>query len=93
MCIRDRTNTSLDHSYNLPGGISGQPLRHKSEESLKFVRSIIGDRAVIISSGGLMTKEDVINRFSLKADLIQLYSGFVFHGNSLLQDSLKASSA
>ena len=87
------TNTSLDHSYNLPGGISGQPLRHKSEESLKFVRSIIGDRAVIISSGGLMTKEDVINRFSLKADLIQLYSGFVFHGNSLLQDSLKASSA
>ena len=87
------TNTSLDHSYNLPGGISGQPLRHKSEESLKFVRSIIGDRAVIISSGGLMTKEDVINRFSLKADLIQLYSGFVFYGNSLLQDSLKASSA
>jgi dihydroorotate dehydrogenase len=40
-----------------------------------------------------MTKEDVINRFSLKADLIQLYSGFVFYGNSLLQDSLKASSA
>ena len=87
------TNTSLNHKYNFPWGIRGKPLKQKSEESLKFVRSIIGDRAVIISSGGLMTKEDVINRFSLKADLIQLYSGFVFHGNSLLQDSLKASSA
>ena len=86
------TNTSLDHDYNLPGGISGKPLRQKSEESLKFVRSIINDKAVIISSGGLMTKEDAIKRFSLKADLIQLYSGFVFKGNSLLQDCLDVSS-
>ncbi len=86
------TNTSLDHEYNMPGGISGKPLRQKSEESLKFVRSIVDDKAVIISSGGLMTKEDAIKRFSLKADLIQLYSGFVFKGNSLLQDCLNVSS-
>ena len=82
------TNTSLDHDYKLPGGISGKPLKQKSEESLKFAKSIISDKAVIISSGGLMTKEDAITRFSLKADLIQLYSGFVFKGNSLLQDCL-----
>ena len=86
------TNTSLDHDYNLPGGISGKPLRQKSEESLEFVRSIVNDKAVIISSGGLITKEDAIKRFSLKADLIQLYSGFVFKGNSLLQDCLDVSS-
>ena len=86
------TNTSLDHNYNLSGGVSGKPLRQKSEESLKFVRSIVDDKAVIISSGGLMAKEDAIKRFSLKADLIQLYSGFVFKGNSLLQDCLDVSS-
>ena len=86
------TNTSLDHEYNIPGGVSGKPLRKKSEESLKFVRSIVDDKAVIISSGGLMTKEDAIKRFSLKADLIQLYSGFVFRGNGLLQDCLDVSS-
>ncbi len=86
------TNTSLDHEYNMLGGVSGRPLRQKSEESLKFVRSIVKDKAVIISSGGLMTKEDAIKRFSLKADLIQLYSGFVFKGNSLLQDCLDVSS-
>ena len=86
------TNTSLNHEYNLPGGVSGKPLRQKSEEALKFVRSIVDDKAVIISSGGLMTKEDALKRFSLKADLIQLYSGFVFKGNSLLQDCLDVSS-
>ena len=86
------TNTSLDHEYNIPGGVSGKPLRKKSEESLKFVRSIVDDKVVIISSGGLMTKEDAAKRFSLKADLIQLYSGFVFKGNSLLQDCLDVSS-
>ena len=86
------TNTSLNHNYNLAGGISGKPLKQKSEESLKFVRSIVGDKAVIISSGGLMTKEDVVTRISMKADLIQLYSGFVFHGNKLLQDALEISS-
>ncbi len=86
------TNTSLEHEYKLPGGISGKPLRQKSEDSLKFVRSIVDDKAVIISSGGLMTKEDALKRFSLKADLIQLYSGFIFKGNNLLQDCLDISS-
>lgn len=86
------TNTSLNHNYNLPGGISGEPLKQKALESLKFVRSIVGEDLTIISSGGLMNKEDVIERFKLKADLIQLYTGFVFKGNDLLQECLEISS-
>ena len=86
------TNTSLNHNYNFPGGISGEPLKQKALESLKFVRSIVGEDLTIISSGGLMNKEDVIERFKLKADLIQLYTGFVFKGNDLLQECLEISS-
>ena len=86
------TNTSLNHNYNLPGGLSGEPLKQKALESLKFVRSIVGEDLTIISSGGLMNKEDVIERFKLKADLIQLYTGFVFKGNDLLQECLEISS-
>lgn len=86
------TNTSLNHNYDLPGGISGEPLKQKALESLKFVRSIVGEDLTIISSGGLMNKEDVIERFKLKADLIQLYTGFVFKGNDLLQECLEISS-
>ena len=59
---------------------------------MKFVRSIVGEDLTIISSGGLMSKEDVIERFKLKADLIQLYTGFVFRGNDLLQECLEISS-
>ncbi len=86
------TNTSLSHDYKLNGGVSGLPLRQKSEDILKFVRSISDDKVKIISSGGIMTKDDVKTRLALKADLIQLYSGFIFHGNDLLQDSLEISS-
>lgn len=86
------TNTSSNHNYDLPGGISGEPLKQKALESLKFVRSIVGEDLTIISSGGLMNKEDVIERFKLKADLIQLYTGFVFKGNDLLQECLEISS-
>lgn len=83
------TNTSILHDYELVGGMSGQPLKALAEEYLKFVRSIIGPEIPLIGSGGLMTKEDVEDRFNSSADLIQLYSGFVFHGNDLLQDCLK----
>jgi len=83
------TNTSLGHDYKLAGGMSGAPLKSAAEECLKFSRSIVGSKIPLIGSGGLMTKEDAIDRFNLSADLIQLYSGFVFHGNDLLQDCLK----
>ena len=77
------------HDYEFSGGMSGLPLKILAEEYLKFVRSIIGPEIPLIGSGGLMTKEDVEDRFNSSADLIQLYSGFVFHGNDLLQDCLK----
>ena len=83
------TNTSILHDYEFSGGVSGAPLKALAEEYLKFVRSIIGPKIPLIGSGGLMTKEDVEDRFNSSADLIQLYSGFVFHGNDLLQDCLK----
>lgn len=83
------TNTSINHNYDLIGGMSGSPLKLEAEESLKFSRSIVGSKIPIIASGGLMSKEDVEQRFKLSADLIQLYSGFVFQGNDLLQDCLK----
>jgi dihydroorotate dehydrogenase len=83
------TNTSVNHNYELAGGMSGAPLKQDAEECLKFSRSILGPNIPIIASGGIMSKEDAEQRFDLSADLIQLYSGFVFQGNDLLQDCLK----
>ena len=83
------TNTSVDHKYNIPGGVSGLPLKIRAGECLKFVRSITGPTVTLIGSGGLMSEEDVKERFIMSADLVQLYSGFIFKGNDLLQDCLK----
>ena len=82
-------NTSINHVKELKGGISGNYIRNLSEKNLRFARSICGENLTLISSGGLMTKEDVENRFKLSADLIQLYTGFIFRGTDLLKESLE----
>ena len=82
-------NTSINHFKGVKGGISGNYIRNLSEKNLNFARSICGENLILISSGGLMTKEDVENRFKLSADLIQLYTGFIFRGTDLLKESLE----
>ena len=82
-------NTSINHFKGVKGGISGNYIRNLSEKNLNFARSICGENLTLISSGGLMTKEDVENRFKLSADLIQLYTGFIFRGTDLLKESLE----
>ena len=52
-------------------------------------RSICDENLTLISSGGLMTKKDIENRLKLSADLIQLYTGFIFRGTDLLKESLE----
>ena len=82
-------NSSVQHSKNLKGGISGNYIKKLSEDNLTFAKKICGNEISLISSGGIMTKEDVSKRFSLGADLIQLYSGFIFYGTDLLKSGLE----
>ena len=82
-------NSSVQHSKNLKGGISGNYIKKLSEDNLTFAKKICGNEISLISSGGIMTKDDVSKRFSLGADLIQLYSGFIFYGTDLLKSSLE----
>lgn len=62
------------------GGLSGLPLKSRSLEVLKFLRSRLGQRYPIISVGGIMTPEDALERLEAGADLIQVYTGFVYEG-------------
>ncbi len=82
-------NSSINHSKGVKGGISGNYIRNLSEKNLNFARGICGENLTLISSGGLMTKKDIENRFKLSADLIQLYTGFIFRGTDLLKESLE----
>lgn len=65
------------------GGLSGAPLGPLSLSTLRSVRDMTG--LPIISSGGIMTREDAAQRLDSGASLVQLYTGFVYHGPSLVR--------
>jgi dihydroorotate dehydrogenase len=87
------TNTTLDHSSIPPqldqaGGLSGAPLQ---EKSTAFVREI-GARSTIpvIASGGICDTASAREKFQAGAQLIQLYTGFVYRGPRLLRDIMES---
>lgn len=62
----------------MPGGLSGAPLKERSLLSLQEVRSV--SSRPIISVGGILDSETAQKRMKSGANLIQIYSGWVFHG-------------
>ncbi len=88
------SNTTVNHNdKNGYGGLSGLPLRDKAIEKLIFIKNIVGNRIPIIASGGVMSVSDYQNRINSGADLVQIYTGFIFEGPKLIQDILKINPA
>ena len=84
------SNTTIQHNdKNGKGGISGLPLFKKSTECLKKVKEIVGEEVLIIASGGVMSAQDFQEKLSSGADLVQIYTGFIFEGPELVQNILK----
>lgn len=83
------TNTTLDHSSvpkdsDQQGGLSGTPLRQRSTEVLRIMRSETD--LPIIASGGIMDAASAHEKLEAGASLVQLYTGFVYHGPELIRD-------
>ena len=83
------TNTTLDHSsvpknLDQQGGLSGTPLRQRSTEVLRILRSATD--LPIIASGGIMDAASAHDKLEAGANLVQLYTGFVYHGPGLIRD-------
>jgi dihydroorotate dehydrogenase len=83
------TNTTLDHA-SIPseldeeGGLSGSPLR---EKSTALVRSIAANSKIpVIASGGICDAESAREKFNAGAQLVQLYTGFVYRGPGLIRE-------
>ena len=62
------------------GGLSGAPLKQRSLEVLDLLRANLGSDIVIVSVGGVETADDVRERVSHGANLVQGYTGFVYEG-------------
>lgn len=83
------TNTTLDHSSvskdsDQQGGLSGKPLRQRSTEVLRILRT--STNLPIIASGGILSGQDAQEKLAAGASLVQLYTGFVYNGPPLIRD-------
>ena len=84
------SNTSIEHNdKNGYGGLSGLPLKDKATRKLLLIKKIVGNELPIIASGGVMSALDYQEKIDAGADLVQIYTGFIFEGPKLIQDILK----
>ena len=65
------------------GGLSGKPLFAPSTEILRAVRERVGPGYPLIGVGGIFTADDVRTKLEAGADLVQIYTGFVYQGPTL----------
>ena len=89
------TNTTLDKSAvaNHPhggeqGGLSGAPLTAASTAIVKKIRAHL-PQMTLIAAGGVMSAADMQAKLDAGADLVQIYSGFIYHGPQLIRDCLR----
>jgi dihydroorotate dehydrogenase len=62
------------------GGLSGAPLASRSNDVIRYLRSRLGKDYPIIGVGGIMTPQDALDKLNAGADLVQVYTGFVYEG-------------
>ncbi|MGB8983766.1 MAG: quinone-dependent dihydroorotate dehydrogenase [Anaerolineales bacterium] len=72
------------------GGLSGSPLRLRSEAVLGQVVKRVGGKIPIVSVGGIMNPEDARRRLDLGATLVQLYTGLIYRGPGLVKKIIGA---
>jgi dihydroorotate dehydrogenase len=90
------TNTTLErmglrsHHQAETGGLSGSPLRIRSEAVLAQVLKRLDGRIPVISAGGIMSTDDAKRRLEMGAALVQVYTGLIYAGPGLVQKIIRA---
>ncbi len=91
------TNTTLEREpvkdypqASEAGGLSGAPLTKRSTEVIAAFHSHLGDKIPIIGVGGIMSAQDACDKIKAGATLVQIYSGFIYHGPPLVHSIIQA---
>lgn len=85
------TNTTISREglqsehKNETGGLSGKPVRDRSTEVIRFLAEKSNKSFPIIGVGGIHSPEDAKEKLAAGADLIQLYTGFIYEGPGLVK--------
>lgn len=90
------TNTTIERRgveqspfANEAGGLSGRPLRAQSTQAIKQLNSVLQHKIPIIASGGVMDRASAKEKFAAGATLVQVYTGFIYHGADIIEAAQK----
>jgi dihydroorotate dehydrogenase len=91
------TNTTLSREGveglphgNETGGLSGAPVREKSTAVIRQLAAELNGALPIIGVGGILKGEHALEKMQAGAALVQMYSGMVYRGWDLIQESAEA---
>ncbi len=68
------------------GGLSGLPLKDRSTEMIRYISKKSAGKLSIIGVGGIHSAQDAIEKLDAGASLVQLYTGFIYEGPSLIKE-------
>lgn len=71
------------------GGLSGKPVAVRSTEVISYLRKHLGPGFPIIGVGGIMSEQDALDKLNAGADLVQIYTGFIYEGPGFVKRILK----
>jgi len=87
------TRDGLSEKLEEEGGLSGKPLRHLSDDVLKKLNELNekneGNKIVLIGVGGVFDKSEFMDKLNFGAELIQIYTGFIYEGPGIIKKLLK----
>ena len=90
------TNTTIQRNnlksknINESGGLSGKPISERSNEVIRYISEKSKGSIPIIGVGGIHSAQDAIDKINAGADLVQIYTGFIYEGPSLVRSINKA---
>jgi len=81
----NKNNLKKETHQEESGGLSGKPLLSWSNRIITTVRSAVGDDFPIIGVGGILTDDDAMSKIDAGANLVQIFTGFIYHGPQLIK--------
>lgn len=72
------------------GGLSGKPVKNRSTDVIRYLAEKSNKAFPIIGIGGIHSEQDALEKLDAGADLVQLYTGFIYEGPGLVKRINKA---
>lgn len=72
------------------GGLSGSPVFEKSNAVIRQLRAAMGPSFPIIGVGGILSGHDAVAKIQAGADVVQIYTGFIYKGPALVKEAAQA---